>query len=248
MVVRESDGPQGGSAILYIHGLGESGLCFEGLIRHPELAAFRHLVPDLPGYGRSPWPARTSGLAELADGLAAWLARRGESDVTVVGHSMGGVVGLLLAERSRQSLRRLVNVDGNVAAADCSFSGEAAAMDLASFAAGGFDRLRQRVFEGASRDVALRGYYVSLRLADPASFHRHSRELVELSSREELASRLARLQVPLTYVAGSPGGASPRSLELLDAAGVETRLVAPAGHWPFVDQPDRFVNVLTDLL
>jgi pimeloyl-ACP methyl ester carboxylesterase len=55
MVVRDFGAGDHGTP-LWIHGLGESGLCFERVLARPELEAFRHLVPDLPGYGRSPWP------------------------------------------------------------------------------------------------------------------------------------------------------------------------------------------------
>jgi alpha-beta hydrolase superfamily lysophospholipase len=49
----ESENPAG--SILYIHGLGESGLCFEQLISDKRLREWTHIVHDLPGYGKSPW-------------------------------------------------------------------------------------------------------------------------------------------------------------------------------------------------
>src|SRR5258706_725558 len=77
-------GPRGAPAVVYVHGLGESGLCFERLAQHPALAHLRHVVPDLPGYGRSPWPPLATSLAELADHLAGWLALRGEPAPVIV--------------------------------------------------------------------------------------------------------------------------------------------------------------------
>ena len=248
MVLRERPAASPRGTLLLVHGLGESGLCFEGLFEAPALADWHLLVPDLPGYGRSPWPPEPLGLAGHADHLAAWLESRGAPPVVVVGHSLGGVIALLLTERHPARVRALVDVDGNKSAADCTFSGQVAGQPLAEFRAGGFDRLRAAVHEAGRDDPAQRGYHVSLRLADPATFHRDSRELYDLSVGETLAARLAALPQPHRYVAGGPGGASPRSLELLRAAGVPFDVVAPSGHWPFIDQPAGFLAVLRAFL
>lgn len=249
MVLRERPADPARGTLLFVHGLGESGLCFEGLLGASALARWHLLAPDLPGYGRSPWPAAApEGLAGHADHLADWLRRRDAPPVVVVGHSMGGVIGLLLAERHPERVRALVDVDGNKSEGDCAFSGPAARQPLETFLAGGFDALREAVHARGCSDPAHRGYYVSLRLACPRTFHRDSEDLLALSLAETLAARLAALAVPRRYVAGSPGGAVPRSLALLEAAGVPVDRVAPAGHWPFLDRPDAFLTGLTGFL
>ncbi len=243
MLVR-TRGAASGRTIVYLHGLGESGLCFERLTRHPALAGFRHVVPDLPGYGRSAWPARAMGLDEVADHVAGWLDARGAPAPIVVGHSMGGVVGVLLAERAAHAVGALVNVEGNVTMADCTFSGRAVACALVDFERGGFEALRDHVHADGVHDPALRGYHASMCFADPRTFHRHAQDLVAASQGDSMLARLAALRVPLVYVAGVPGGAAARSLELLDAAGLRVVRVSPAGHWPFIDQPDAVAAVL----
>jgi pimeloyl-ACP methyl ester carboxylesterase len=221
--------------LLWIHGLGESGRCFDAIAAHPALAGARSLAPDLPGYGDAERPSPPAGLAGHADHLAAWLGDRGAPPVVVVGHSMGGVVGTLLAERHPARVRRLIDVDGNVSPGDCTYSrlGLAEAIAL--------------VDERATTDLAHRGYAARLRLADPAAYARDARELIAWSAAEDAAARLARLAVPAVYVAGAPGGACPRSRALLDAAGVPTIAIAPSGHWPFVDQPDRFAAAVAEV-
>jgi pimeloyl-ACP methyl ester carboxylesterase len=249
--VRETGIGTAGGALVYVHGLGESGLCFEHLLCRPELRSWRQLIPDLPGYGRSPWPLRPLSLGEQADLLARWLADLPDGErrpLVVVGHSMGGVVGQMLCERHPELSAALVDVDGNVSRGDCVFSGRAAAQDLPAFVDRGFDRLRNAVYMQGRREEAQRGYYASLRLADPAAFHANSVELVELSSREGLATRLAALAGPVLYIAGVPGGACDRSRELLAAAGVRRIDIGPSGHWPFLDQADRFVSELVGFL
>ena len=98
--------------------------------------------------------------------------------------------------------------------------------------------------------VALRdgGYGARMRTASPAQLWRYSHDLVDASTPETSARRRAAVAAPLSYVAGHPGGASPRSRELLTAAGVNVHEIAPAGHWPFVEHPARFAEVVAALV
>jgi pimeloyl-ACP methyl ester carboxylesterase len=239
MFVRELGGREAGP-VVWIHGLGESGLCFERIVQREEFAAWRHLAPDMPGYGRSAWPDEPAGMEALADLLARWLSERGEGPVSLIGHSMGGVVGLVLAERHPDQINAFVNVDGNVAKGDCTFSGLAAAQPMERFVAAGFDELRDQVFRTGANDESLRGYYASLRLADPRAYHLHSAQLVEASGREDMAARMSALDCPAWYVAGVPRGVCQRGLELLADAGVPVVGIEPSGHTPFIDQPETF--------
>lgn len=246
--MREAGHEDGPFTVLWIHGLGESGLCFEGILDHPDLARWRHLVPDLPGYGRTAWPGSAAGLQATADLLADLAGDLGRGPVAVVGHSMGGVVALLLAERYPSLIRGVVDVDGNTSPEDCTFSSQAVAMDLASFQTGGFDELRDRVYRTGVEQPAQRGYYASLRQAHPATFHRHGGELVAWSRSHDLARRRAAVRCPLVYVAGAPGGACATSRRLLAEARVRVHELSPSGHWPFVDQPAGFVALLAEFL
>jgi pimeloyl-ACP methyl ester carboxylesterase len=237
MVVRTSGaGPRD---VVWVHGLGESSLCFDAIAAHPALAGWRHVRPDLPGYGRSRRPAVVRGLAEVAADLTAWLAARGRPAV-IVGHSMGGVIAAMIAEGRPGWLRGVVNVEGNVTIGDCTFSGRAAAQEVEAFASGGFAAMRAWVHDGGVADRALRGYHVSMCLADAAVFHRHSAELVAWSRDGTAAARIAGCDVPTLFIAGAPGGVCDASRVALDAAGVAVRACAPAGHWPFVDQVEAF--------
>jgi pimeloyl-ACP methyl ester carboxylesterase len=244
--VTAPDVPRG--TILFIHGLGESGLCFEHLLGRDELAAWRLLVPDLVGYGRTPRDGRPRSLDDHVDDLVAWLDRRGEGQVIVLGHSMGGALAVKLAERHPDRVRLVIDVEGNTSPADCVYSGRAAALPLADFLDHGRTAMLGDIYRAGAADAAQRGYYASQRLCCPETFHLNSRELLARSEPEDLAQRRVALSIPLVYLAGAPGGASPRSRELLAAAGVDVREIRPSGHWPFIDRPDEFLGCLGDLL
>jgi len=95
-----------GPPLLLVHGFGGAAWNFTELA--PLLPGRRLLIPDLPGHGgSSPLPAAAS-LSGFADVLAALCDAEGIGETDVVGHSLGGVVGLRLAERHPRLVRRLV--------------------------------------------------------------------------------------------------------------------------------------------
>lgn len=239
MRAQEPSNPRG--TILFIHGLGESGLCFEHLLNRPELSDWRLLIPDLPGYGLTPLIDEAPlSLIEHADWLAGWLRRNDAVPAVILGHSQGGVLALLMAERHPEVVASVIDVDGNKSLDDCVFSGRAMKWDRQAFLDGGFDKLRELVRRRGLKYRAQAGYHTSLLMADAATYHQNSSELQEMSIREDMAARLAALDVPAVYIAGVPDGASARSHELLAAAGVESIGIEPSGHWPFIDQTDDF--------
>ena len=93
--LRVQQGGSGEPVLLLLHGLGATGEVWEGW--RPLLARRwpgRWLAPDLPGHGGSrPLPEYTfEAVAAAVAGLASGGAR-----TVVLGHSLGGVVGLVLA-------------------------------------------------------------------------------------------------------------------------------------------------------
>lgn len=227
-----------GPALCWIHGLGESSSCFHSILEH--LPSFAHHLVDLPGYGRATRVATPYSLMEAADQLADDLQEI--APCLLIGHSMGGVVGLFLAEKHPRLLRGLINVDGNISLGDCGYSGPISRQTQSEFVSRGYGELLTSLQERGVDDLAHRGYFASMQLAQPEVVYTHSQDLVRWSAEESLARRMAELAVPSVYIAGAPGGAAERSLELLEKAKVETRLIGPSGHWPFIDQPEQFVE------
>ncbi len=235
--------------LLYIHGLGESGLCFEGSMTHPSLRRWHSLVPDLLGYGKSAWTPEPLSVAGHAERLEELLRVRGSEPVVVIGHSMGGVIGTLLCERAPERVRAFVNVEGNISLGDCGFSSRAARFSPAEWLDHGADQVLDEILalETETKKV-VRAYAASIGMCDPRVFHRNSDDLVELSACRELASRLAALEPPSLFVYGSPRGLCGRSLDLLEREDVPAVGIPDTGHWPFLDAPDLFARELAGFL
>jgi pimeloyl-ACP methyl ester carboxylesterase len=234
--------------IFYLHGLGESGLCLEPAMNQPLLSGFSHFAPDLPGYGKSPWTLSPLSIDDLAEAAAELIELLSPRPVVLLGHSLGGVIGTVLCERHPSLVSLFVNVEGNISAEDCTFSCIIAGQDLGDFLAYGFERFCSDIYARGMHERSLRAYYASLRMCDPRQIHASSAELMELSAREDLARRMARLGMPAHYLWGEPRGTQTHSLGLLREAGIPLAAIHDAGHWPFMDQPDEFAAALLGIL
>ncbi len=95
-----------GAPLILIHGLGASSRWWFSVL--PELTAesFRVVVPDLPGFGRSPGPARS--IAEAARAVIDLADRLGLGRFFLCGHSMGGAIALRIAADYGRRVRRMV--------------------------------------------------------------------------------------------------------------------------------------------
>jgi pimeloyl-ACP methyl ester carboxylesterase len=86
----------GSPALVLLHGLGVNGAVWDRLIALlAPVWPGRILAPDLRGHGRSPHE-RPYGFGQHAADVAALVASEREP-IAVVGHSMGGAIGLVLA-------------------------------------------------------------------------------------------------------------------------------------------------------
>ena len=99
--IRVFERPGDGPPILLLHGFGGAAWNFCELA--PLLPGRRLIAPDLPGHGGSA-PSPAPSIAAFADAVAAIV----DEPVGVLGHSMGAVVALRLAERRPDLVRALL--------------------------------------------------------------------------------------------------------------------------------------------
>ena len=100
-----------GPDVLLIPGLASSPRVWASLAGQLSARHRVHLI-DIAGFaGRAPAPAALPLAARLAQTLAAYIERNGLKNPAVVGHSLGGEVGLMLAARHPAAVGRLVVVD-----------------------------------------------------------------------------------------------------------------------------------------
>lgn len=113
------------STLLMIHGLVGSLHYFDPQARMTDVSV---VIPDLPGYGRQvEVPLDRLTLAAQADHVVRCLEELPDEKLWLLGHSMGGAVMVLAADRRPERVRGLINVEGNFTERDTFWSKSIAA-------------------------------------------------------------------------------------------------------------------------
>jgi len=104
-----AEGPDGGPAVVLVHGLGGHAEEWLNLTAYLVKAGYRVYLPDLPGFGRSEQPADFSySVHDEAEAVMGFLDALGLKQVDLGGWSMGGGIAQHVAFRHPERVRRLM--------------------------------------------------------------------------------------------------------------------------------------------
>jgi 3-oxoadipate enol-lactonase len=243
---QSGDGPP----LLLFHSLLSDRASFDAIA--PTLAkSFRVLVPELPGFGRS--PAVSGGLADVADRMAGAVsdAAAGQ-DAIVLGNGYGGFVALQMAIRHPGIASKLVLADcgatfsepgreafRNMAAASKA-KGLAAITDVA------MRRLFAPEFQAAHPDL-MQDRRAAFLKTDTDVFEAACAALAALDLRPDLS----KVQVPVLVLVGEHDEATPPPMshelaELLPNAGLH--VIPGCAHVPQLQSPELFLDMIGGFL
>jgi pimeloyl-ACP methyl ester carboxylesterase len=242
--LRAHESGSGEPLLVLLHGLGATSEVWRGW--WPLLAQRwpgRWLAPDLPGHGGSP-PLAAYTFDDLAAAVAGIV--RPSARIVVLGHSLGGVVGLALASgRFPVPVQAVIGLGIKVV-----WTGED--LDRAQAAARRPPAWFASRDEAAARYLRVSGLAGLLPAADPA---------VDAGLREQdgrwrlavdpgafavgapdMAQLLARSQAPVTL---ARGGNDPMNTdEQLARLGAPTVTLPGLGHNAHVESPERSITLL----
>jgi len=257
----EGEGP----AILLIHGIAGSSRAWRDVM--PTLAhRYTVIAPDLIGHGQSAKPVGDYSLGAYASGMRDLLGVLGVERATVVGQSFGGGVAMQIAYQHPECCERLVLVDSGGLGREVSWL-------LRFMTLPGSEYLMPLLFPSVVRE---RGNDVSRLLHDRGvrlarigemwrayaslteSANRHSfvrtvrsvidpgGQTVNAMDRLYLAARLPTLIVWGDRDTIIPVSHAYAAHEAIPHSRIE--IIEGAGHFPHVEAPERFLEVLVDFL
>ncbi|MEX1107086.1 MAG: alpha/beta fold hydrolase [Ilumatobacteraceae bacterium] len=255
----------GGEVVLLIHGLAGSSRTWRDV--QPALSSsFDVIAPDLLGHGESAKPLGDYSLGAFASGMRDFLAVLDVPSATIVGHSFGGGVAMQLAYQHPELCDRLVLVGSGGLGREVSWL-------LRSVTLPGAEHLMPLVFPKPVADLGgavgrvLSGLGVrSPRLAEMwrsysslagapnrKAFVRTIRTVIEPGG--QMVSALDRLymaaHLPTLIVWGERDDIIPvahgrHAHEAIP--GSRLVVMEGVGHFPHLEAPAEFLDVLTDFL
>jgi pimeloyl-ACP methyl ester carboxylesterase len=224
-------------SIVFIHGLGANKDCYQNIWYIPEFSNYTVLTFDLPGFGDSDKPRSLSyTMEEYSDILLLLVGALNLGRFHLITHSMGGAIGLLLAQRAKSIILSLINLEGNLIGDDCTLSRDVAQYSLEDFENIAFQKLKKTILD--SGELSFASY---LAKSDPYAFFRSSESLVKWSDSEELLGIFLKIAIPRYYIFGQRNMNAP-VIKRLDS--IPMLIIPGAGHVMMIDNPADFYRVL----
>ena len=234
----------GTPALVFVHGWSCDRTYWKGQLE-PLGRRYRVVAIDLAGHGESGTNRQAWTIAAFGADVAAVVEKLGLERVVLIGHSMGGDVIVEAARRLRGRVAGLVWVDvyrkldapptaerieAFVAPFRADFAGRTRAFVRGMFPATADKSLVEWIaadMSSAPKDIAL---------AAMVSAHSNAREM---------PAALAELKLPT--IAINPDH-PPTDFESLKRHGVEVVLIPGVGHFPMMEDPERFNRVLGSVI
>jgi pimeloyl-ACP methyl ester carboxylesterase len=253
-----------GPALLLVHGIGDNSTTWN-TVQAKLAQRFTVIAPDLLGHGQSDKPRADYSVAAYANGMRDLLSVLDIERVTIVGHSLGGGVAMQFAYQFPHLVDRLILVSSGGVTKDVNFVLRLASLPMGSEALAVLRlplllpavQLAGRIVGKAIGTTAL-GHDLPnmLRvlndLPEPtasAAFSRTLRAVVDW--RGQIVTMLDRCYlteaIPVQIIWGSRDVVVPvRHAHMAHAAmpGSRLEIFEHSGHFPFHDDPARFIDVV----
>jgi pimeloyl-ACP methyl ester carboxylesterase len=255
-----------GPVLVLIHGITSDSSTWRRVM--PYLGRrFTVIAPDLIGHGGSAKPKGDYSLGAHASVVRDLLVALGHDRASFVGHSLGGGIAMQLSYQFPERCERLALVDSGGLGRDVSLLLRAATLPgselvlpllaatrllAAGRIAGGLlGRLGLRA--GTDIEEIARGHATLADAETRSAFVHTLRSVVEPGGQRVNASNRLYLaqQIPLLLLWGEhdtliPVRHSREAHELLPGSRLE--VFTESGHFPQLDQPERFIDVLGDFI
>jgi len=203
---------------------------------------YRVLALDLPGFGESPAPEEVWGTPDYAGFVRSVLVELGIEVAHFVGHSYGAKTSLYIAASHEEIVKKLVLVSSSGLRSAASLKTRLKrTASRAARAAGHLGAPGRAVKDAVYKRLASSDY----RDAGPL------RPILVKVVNEDLSDLLPRVKASTLLVWGASDDAVPlnharRMEKLIPDAGLV--VFEGAGHFAYLDEPDRFCRVLRHFL
>lgn len=233
-----------GRPVVLLHGWGSSAESLSPVAKALE-DRFRVYALDLPGFGWTPSAATTWGTWEYASYVEAFMDRVGIPAADLIGHSFGGRIALVLAAQRSDRVRRLVLVAS---------AGIRPRRGLLHRVKVGAVKLAKRLFSlpvwGRAGERVIAELYGRIGSRDYRNAGSMRATLVKVVA-EDLRGILSAIRAPTLIIWGDRDQEVPLSSMQIMARGIQgsqLEVFEGAGHFPFIDSPDRFSRVVRGFL
>lgn len=230
--------------ILCLHGLGCAKSDFFGATEFPALNDYTIAAIDFPGHGNAQFIPHLD-IDDLVEIVYLFIEQLALKKIILLGHSMGGLVAQLFAQKYPQKVKAFMSVEGNFAAEDCFFSRKVSKVDYETFTQKTMPRFMEKL--RTSDNSGLQQYAQMLELYHPLqAYHSYCPTMVEYSDRGNLIDQFISLTIPKLFIYGSENSGLIYIPKLRENC--EVVEITESNHFPQHDKPQEFFTAVSDFV
>lgn len=235
-----------GTPLVFLHGFGPSKEDYADVALQDRFAGHPVLAYDAPGCGETTCADLDAiSIPFLVSVAEQVLDAERIHRFHLVGHSMGGLTALLLADRDPGRIASFTDIEGNLAPEDCFLSRQAITHpheDPDTFLAQFARRVSGSRFYSSRLFTANLAHKVRAGAVKPIFG-----SMVDLSDHGKLLDRFLGLPVPRMFMYGEQNS-SLSYLDTLATGGVELAPISHSGHFPMYANPPEMWARIADLV
>ncbi len=223
------------SPIVFLHGFGSTKEDYADIVRYPVFKDRPFLAYDAPGCGETVCTDLSKiSISFLVETALEMLDRADIEKFHLVGHSMGGLTALLLANAHPERVLSFTDIEGNISPEDCFLSRQIVDHSKANpkeF----LDAFIHRTSQQPAYASAL--YAASLRhKVREGAVQGIFSSMVDLSDNGDLMQKFLNLPCPKMFMHGAQND-SLSYLDLIKTNGVCLSKIPDCGHFPMYSNP-----------
>lgn len=234
------------SPIVFLHGFGSTKEDYADIVRQANLGEFPFLAYDAPGCGETDCDSLDKVSIPFLVKTALEVIQHAEIEkFHLVGHSMGGLTALILADLIPERVLSFIDIEGNIAPEDCFLSRQIVEYSTDS-ACEFFEHFIARALHAPAYSSPL--YAASLRHkvraeAVPGIFS----SMVDLSDNGDLMRKYLNLPCPKMYMYGEQNN-TLSYLRDIQSKGVRLSEIPQCGHFPMYANPPMMWREIGEFL
>ncbi len=233
-----------GNWVIFLHGWGCAKECFDPAFELSGLENYSMCSLDLLGFGSSDKPHEFSyDLADHASVVCKVIEKLDADKIYLVGHSMGGGVGLLCAQELRDRLQIFISIEGNLISTDSRAMRKLAGHGYPLFRRIFFPLIKRAIRSSKRSDN--QQWSAWLDTSDPWAAYLSARSATRWSDSGKLLPLFLALPQK-AYIYGENSERVPYILPKLPES--DTRKIAHSEHFPMIDNHEGFYRCLEELI
>ena len=240
-----------GPPIVWIHGYPLSGRIFTP---QTSISGFRHIVPDLPGFGSSPADAARATMDDFADGIIGLADNLSLTKFIVAGLSMGGYIAFAVIRKAADRIAAVILLDTRETPDSDQVRADRMSM-IARVEASGTNAVFESMLPKLLCAQTLRSNSVLVdetrRILESASPAGITSALSAMASRPDSTSTARSIKVPTLIIVGADDSLTPPSDSERMHALIEhsqLNIVQGAGHLTTLEQPELTSRAISEFL